>query len=194
MNIHSAIRWVEESNQLIDGVAFTSSNRTRASVGLLHLSLEHNKGLVSCIENEIFGSAFALFRCQFETLIRGVWIQWCATDKEVDGFLDGKEPPRIHALLEAIEAVPRFESRALTAVKAALWKTMNDYTHGGAVQVKARNTATDIVVNYQVEHVEAVLEYSVNLAYTCGVQVAKVCVNDKLANQLMNLNKEISAS
>jgi hypothetical protein len=192
MNIHLAIRWVKESSELIDGATFTSSNRTRASVGLLHLSLEHNRGIISCIEHGIWGSAFALFRCQFESLVRGLWVQCCATDEEVNGFLDGREPPRIKVLLEAIEQVSGFESGALTAAKAALWTTMNDYTHGGAVQVKARNTESDIVVNYDVQHVEAVLEYSVHLAYTCGVEIAKICDSEELANELMALHKEIN--
>ena len=191
MNIHQAERWIEESDRLIDGASFTSSNRTRASIGLMHLSLEHSRGLICAVSRGIFGAAFALFRCQFEALVRGVWLQWCATDEEVDSFLEGTEPPRINELLKAIEGIPGFESGALTRAKDALWKSMNDYTHGGAIQVKARNTATDIVVNYDVEHVEALLTYSVNLSYTCGVQVAKVCDNAELANQLMGLHKNI---
>lgn len=193
MNIHTAIRWVEESNRLIDGASFISSSRTRASIGLLHLSIEHNKGLVTSVEHGIFGSAFALFRCQFETFIRGVWLQWCANDKEIHKFLNGEEPPKINILLKAIKAVPGFEKDTLSVVKKKLWKAMNDYTHGGALQVKARNTEKEIIINYQVRHIEALLEYSVHLAYSCGVQVANVCDNGDLANKLMSLHLELNA-
>ena len=77
--IEKAIGWNEESNRLMDetGKPFTTTDtttdRARISLALLHLSLDHYRGIISLIEHEILGASLALFRPQVEAYVRGVW-------------------------------------------------------------------------------------------------------------------------
>jgi hypothetical protein len=66
---------------------------------------------------------------------------------------------------------------------------MNGYTHGGGIQVSARNTETAIEVNYTLEHVEAMMEYSCHIAFSRGVQIARVCEKAELAAGLTDLHR-----
>ncbi|MGT0149942.1 DUF6988 family protein [Vibrio metschnikovii] len=42
-------------------------------MGLLHLSLEHHQSILNLAKSNLFGSSFALLRCQFESMLRGLW-------------------------------------------------------------------------------------------------------------------------
>lgn len=189
--ITKAVEWLNESSELIDGAAFATTHRTRVSVGLLHLSLEHQRGIIALADHGIFGSALALFRPQYEAYIRGVWFYWCASDGQIETFLSGEEPPKIRYLIEEVEKLEGYEGKALSKVKAEIWATLNDYTHGGAIQVKARNAQDEITNNYNPDHIGGVVQATVGLAYSAGAAMAKIGENPELANGLMALHKRI---
>lgn len=192
--IAKAVEWLNESNAFIDGASFTTTNRARLSVGLLHLSLEHQRGIIALADNQIYGSALTLFRPQFEAYVRGVWFHWCASDQQVSSFLEGNEPDRIQVLIDAVEKLEGHEGKALSQIKAEVWKTLNDYTHGGAIQVKARNTKDEIADNHNPDHIAGLVQASVGLAYSAGAAIAKIADNAELANNLMALHKRIYAN
>jgi hypothetical protein len=192
--ITKAVEWLNESNKLLDIALFSAMSRVRVSVGLLHLSLEHQGGIIALVDHQMFGSALALFRPQFEAYVRGVWFGWCASDDEVATFLKGDEPPKIRPLIEAVEQLEGYEGNALSKIKAKVWSAMNDYTHGGTMQVKARSTKDDIAHNYNPAHIAGVVQSSVGLAYSASVAIAKIAENPDLANKLMALHKRIYAN
>jgi hypothetical protein len=190
--ITKAIEWIEKSLSLIDGVTFDTTNRARVSIALLHLSLEHQRGIVVLTDNEAYGSSLALFRPQFEAYVRGVWFQWCSQEKDIESFLAGKEPEKIGVLIEAVEKLEGYEGAELSRIRQGeIWKSLNDYTHGGVIQVKARNTKDEIAYNYNSKHISNVIKASVALAYSAGVAIAKITNDEKLANALMTLHKQI---
>ncbi|WP_461570869.1 DUF6988 family protein [Thiobacillus sp.] len=188
-----AVEWLNESNQLIDGVSFSTTNRSRVSVGLLHLSLEHQQGIIALGDHGIFGSALALFRPQFEAYVRGVWFHWCASDNQIETFLGGGEPPKIGSLIKSVEQLDGYEGNALSKVKSEVWRTLNDYTHGGAIQVKARNNKDEIAYNYNPDHLAGVIQGSVGLAYSASVAIARIADEPTLATELMGLHQRIYA-
>ena len=104
---------MERSNILLDGVDFETSNRSRISVSLLHLSIEHQKGIHVLVGNNVIGSAFALLRPQFEAYVRGLWYNRCSTEKDLEKFISGNEPPRINDLISSIEETQGFTHGAL---------------------------------------------------------------------------------
>lgn len=192
--VTKAVDWLNESNKLIDAVSFTATHRTRVSVGLLHLSLEHQRGIIALVDDQIYGSALALIRPQFESYVRGVWYNWCATDHQVSNFLEGKQPEKIQILIDSIEKLETYQEKALSSIKTKIRNVLNDYTHGGAIQIKTRNTKDEIVHNYSPEHIVGVVQASVGLAYSASVELAKIADNTELASNLMALHKKIYAN
>jgi hypothetical protein len=187
-----SVSWMVKSNQLLDGVDFKTSNRSVVSVSLLHLSIEHQKAigvLVGC--GNVNGSAFALLRPQFEAYVRGLWYNRCASDKQIQKFLSGGEPPRINKLIEAVEETDGFKHGALMRQKKSLWTALNDYTHGGSVQVKARTTGSEITGNYSLEHLAWLLNKSSDLSLLAGIEIVGIANNNELANELLSIYREI---
>ena len=83
--INNAVEWNTELRKLIDGESLSTpddSAKVKVSVSgplLLH-SLELYQGIIVLVDNKLFGSALALLRPHFEAHVRGVWLQWCATE------------------------------------------------------------------------------------------------------------------
>ncbi len=74
--------------------------------------------------------------------------------------------------------------------KEAIWNDINDYTHGGVLQVKSRNRCHEIIGNYQSEHIEWLLEKTSRLATLAGIEIAGVGQNHELANNIISAYKD----
>ncbi|WP_026177452.1 DUF6988 family protein [Thiobacillus denitrificans] len=183
--------WMVQSNTLIDGTNFETTKERRASVALFHLALEHQSAIHLLVHNHVWGSALVLLRPQFEAYVRGLWFEHCASEEQVDSFLTGKEPPKIGKLIEAIEQVEAFGEKSLSSVKKSLWGKLNDYTHGGTIQVIARNRKDEIASNYNPEHMCGVLQSAAVIAYSASLEIAKVADSEELATKLMKLHKDL---
>ena len=195
MPLESAIershRWMVECAALVDGVTFETTNRLRVAVSLLHLCIEHQTGIHTLVDHGVIGSAFALFRPQFESYVRGVWYHRCATEEHVTSFLVGTEPPRIAVLIQALEALPAFDAGSLSAMKKETWRNLNDFTHGGMVQVKARNSRDEVASNYKHEHIAGLLESSATFSLLGAVGIAAAVNSDSLALELESAFKRV---
>lgn len=189
--LEKSAEWMKGCASLVDGVNFETTNRLRVSVSLLHLCVEHQTGIHLLVEHGVIGSAFALIRPQFEAYLRGVWFHRCATDKQVSGFLAGEGPPKVGVLMEAVQKLEGFEEGTLGKAKKEILRNLNDFTHGGTIQVKARNTKNEIISNYRPEHIVGLLQSSVTLALLAGAAIASVVNSNELANNLLSLYQRL---
>lgn len=169
---------------LVDGVSITTTNRARVSISLYHLCIEHYTGIHTLATHGVFGSAFALYRPQFEAYVRGAWLHFCASERHIGQFLKGNDPPSIGTLIQELETKGAFDSGSLGHMKKQVWSNLNDFTHGGATQVKARNTPDGIVQSYKLEDVASLVTASATLSLLAGVGIAAVCESDALAVSL----------
>jgi hypothetical protein len=182
--IDTSARWMERAGSLVDGVEVPANERNRVAVALLHLCMEHHTGVHVLVERRLWGSAFALLRSQFEAFVRGAWFQRCATDAEIARFLRRQDPPKIDKQIAALEECGAFEPGSLSDLKRTAWKSMNDYTHGGATQVKARNTVSEIAQNFLPSHMAEVLDVSAMFAFQACVRIAGATDSEILVSQV----------
>jgi len=186
-----AEQWMGESAALINGVSFLTSNRLRVALALQHLSMEHHQGVHVLVSQGVIGSAFALVRPQFETYVRGVWVHHCASEKQIADFLKGKGPAGVGKLIEELEKHKEFSCGTLGVLKKSIYNNLNDFTHGGAIQVKARNSTNEVVSNYLPEHVIGILEASTTLSGYAAIAIAKAAEDATLVNTLVEKYQEI---
>lgn len=92
-----------------------------------------------------------------------------------------------------LEQLEGHADNALSKIKAKLWSDLNDYIHGDAIQVKAKNTKNDMADNYNPDHLACVLQSSLGLAYSASVAIAKLAENTGLANKLMALHQRFAS-
>lgn len=193
-------QWLNICCSSIDDAVFPDSIRNRVSGALFHLSLEHH-GAIHILATHAthathasyphYGSAFALFRPQFEAFVRGVWYCKCASEKQLQDFISGNEPPTINVLIGDIEKLSNYSIGGLAEIKKNIWSVLCSYTHGGSVQVASFNSQSDIKSNFSEDQVYEL--FSKVCAVTLMVIVefmtllGKEHLNESILNQYNNL-------
>ena len=184
--LDKSARWLSLCTSLIDGFSFSTTDRARIVASLYHLSIEHYTGIHVLVKHDVVGSAFALSRPQNEAYFRGAWYQLCASEKQVSDFLRGGTPQKFGKLLEDLEKKDAYRGDSLMRMKNEVLRNLNDFTHGGAIQVKARNTPDEIAQRYKAEHIADLLASSAVSALLAGVGIASLADDTILANKLLD--------
>lgn len=107
------------------------------------LALEHGTAALHLIEAGWTSSAFALMRPQFESLVRGIWLAYGASDLWVEKLSQpltiaaqkqANEGPMVAEMLKQLEAAPSAPAGIVSQLKEyrdVSWKALNSFNHGG---------------------------------------------------------------
>lgn len=158
--LQSAHDYGDGLRSLVDGQSLPASPRSRAALACIGIALDHHRGILLLISNSLYASAFALVRPMFEAFVRGEWLASCASDKAVEEFMAGKEPPRFADLLTALEETDGFEAQSLSGIKNANWDAMCGYTHAGGIHVQRWQSVTTVEPSYERHEVLEVLRFA----------------------------------
>jgi hypothetical protein len=125
---------VEWLARQVGGVRLGGDLRTRVAAICFGVAQEHHAAIVTLLAlvTPLSSSAFALGRPQFEAYVRGMWLAHCATDEQVEGYLQGKVPD-MASLIAAIEKLQGDgEVSSLRTIYRRSWRAMSGMTHTGA--------------------------------------------------------------
>ena len=185
--------WMVECAKALDGVTFDTSVRNRIAVALHHLCVEHHQGAHVLIATGVRGSAFSLYRPQFEAYTRGQWYHYCARDSEVVRYVRGEEPPRIGKLASDLKRVMGPAGDVISQVKQRTWGAMCAFTHGGVVQVKARINGDEVRQSYTDVDAGKLIDSMAVLSYMAALGIAAVAKDEGLAGRLYERHQSIYA-
>lgn len=140
------------------------------------LALEHSLAVRILIMDGCLSSAFALFRPQFESLVRGIWLLHAASETWIEKFSQPltiasakqtNEGPGFADMLKELESTPMAPSHIveqLREFKDATWKPLNSYTHGGIHPLNRHWTGYPPQLTYDaVRNTNAVLALALQL-------------------------------
>jgi len=161
-----------------------ASNRVRAAAGCLIIAQDHHHAIVTLLDVPLYASCFSLVRVAFEAYIRGEWLALCATDKAVDDFISGEEPPKVDKLLQDIEGVETFNDQNLSKIKRHTWRSLCAYTHTGGLHVQRWNTAEGIEPNYSRAEVAEVLRFAEIILALSVLGMARIMKDEALAERV----------
>ena len=115
------------------GVAFNSAL----------LSIEYGAAAYVLIASQLYAPGYSLLRTQFETLVRGIWLMYAASDAQVEKLNqplteetaessnDTLMLDKMLKALRASESAPSAILDQLDACRPTMWKALNSYAHGG---------------------------------------------------------------
>ena len=110
-----SMRMINELNQELSQSEFVDGGlRLDLVYQCCDISIEHGLAVKTLLEAELFTSALAVFRTQFESLVRAYWILFAATDEQVIelGRLDSIEQFTLkeHKSIGRFTATPMIEA------------------------------------------------------------------------------------
>jgi hypothetical protein len=183
---------VEESEELaiwlhakIDGMAVPNHERSRMATGCFNVVIEHQHAVALLIRHKLYGSAFALARSTYEAYIRGVWLRNCATNQQIQDFLEDKLNPVFSALISDIEKIDGYTEGVLSTVKKENWNLLNSFTHTGFNQVIRRNTDKYIEPNYTDEDIIQIVGFVNLIALLAGVEITFLSGDNELSLEFL---------
>ena len=114
------------------------NKRLQLAMACQHLAIEHAQAVIALVDNEFCGSVLALQRPMFEAVVRGVWLRYSATEKEITKAVQGKFPCFGTMTKNSPPSKDRNDDPPLKSLKDRWWKRLCDYTHPGSEQILAR--------------------------------------------------------
>jgi hypothetical protein len=178
------INWIIENLEDLE-ISKNEINISK-SVILYDMAIEHFFGIVHLIDANICGSAFALLRAETEALVRGGWLQFAATESQIEALVNGNKYslPVFKVLVESIKSVSDFSDINILELINNSWSAMNSFTHGGALPIKRRMVKDVIQPNYEPEVIIEVLKMSGSLALIALRQISRNAGNSELAKEV----------
>lgn len=162
-----------------------ANDRVRAAASCFSIAQDHHHAIVVLLEAGLYASCLALQRITFEAYVRGEWLALCATDSQVEQFLEGQEPPKMNDLLSALQRMDAFKEGKLSLIKERTWKSMCAYTHTGGLHVQRWNTSRAIEPNYSADELGEVLRFA-DIVATLSVLGVLSLMNDvQVAEKLL---------
>ncbi|WP_427912856.1 DUF6988 family protein [Ramlibacter sp. MMS24-I3-19] len=186
----SAADYLNSIGAIIHECDLPATKRVRAAASCLAIAQDHHHAIVALLDHELYASSFALVRVAFEAYVRGEWLALCATDAEVDKFVEGAEPPRIGILLESLEQTETFSEMILSEVKENSWRAMCAFTHTGGLHIQRWNTPEAIEPNYDDAEVRKVLSSAETIGALSVVGIASLAGDEPAAEKVLKLFRE----
>jgi hypothetical protein len=152
-------------------LSLPADERSLVAVGCFDVAIEHQAAIALLHSSELHGSEMALLRVLAESLVRGMWLLQCATDKELQKFKKGKLDKRFAELIGEIEGKIGTPNGVLSRFKETAWSALNGFTHTGFHQVSRRHSGGRVEGNYSEEDLANALGVAGALGLIAGGQV-----------------------
>ncbi|WP_183035869.1 hypothetical protein [Cupriavidus sp. UME77] len=142
------VRWIDDHTA---GIELPADERSQIAVGCFDVALEHQAAIAHLYSVQLYGSMLALLRVLAESMVRGLWLHSCATDKELTAFKKGRLDKTFGTLIAEYENVLRTPDGVLSQFKSSAWTQLNSFTHTGFLQVTRRHKPGRVESNYSDE-------------------------------------------
>jgi hypothetical protein len=174
-------KWNAETLKLIVGTVPADGLRNRVAIRFLQTTLDHSVGISILLKSGLVTSALTLFRAQYETYIRGLFILKCATDVQLENFVNDVKNalPDFVSLNNAIDK--KEGTVHFNKMRETYWKIANDWTHGGAMHILQGLTTDVVQSNYGAEDALGLFRTSTNLAVLAAANLALANGREDLA-------------
>lgn len=149
-----------------------NSKRLLAVASLAMLSVEHSTSMRYLINKKCYASSFALFRLQYEALVKSLWVLYVSKDEAIDSVVGELEEARLIKNKKVFPSLSKMLEQLLSAntpahshvlslveLKNYSWDAMNSYVHSGLHAVQ-RN-----ITGYPIELIYTIIKQSNNLLY-----------------------------
>lgn len=150
--IEAHLKQVEEpiraAHEVLSRHEYPDDLRTVIVIALIDQMRENHEAMLLLIRSGKIGSAFALARSVVEGMYRGLWVNFCAKQEEIERFeREDKFPLPMPDLADAIDE--KYQAGGFFEdLKKRGWATLCSYAHNGMLQLGRRFTGHKLEPSY----------------------------------------------
>ncbi|KVW75490.1 DUF6988 family protein [Burkholderia cepacia] len=181
------VRWIDDHTA---GLTLPADERSQLVIGCLDVTLEHQAAIALLHSAQLHGSMLALMRVLSESLVRGLWLHFCATDSELIKFRNGRLDKTFGTLIKEYEAVAGTPDGVLSVFKLSAWTQLNDFTHTGFLQVSRRHKPGRVEGNYPDHDLRVALRVAGVLGLVAGGHLTSLAGRNDLLPLFMTRMSE----
>jgi len=127
---------------------YPSDLRTVIVAASISQMVEHHEAMLLLIRNGKVGSAFALARSIVESMYRGLWVNFCATDAQLQKF-EQKDKLSVNMTDMAIAIDDKYRGEGFFEdLRKRSWPALCSYAHTGMLQLGRRFTGQKLQPSY----------------------------------------------
>ena len=166
--------WIAENLSVLK-IPEPSNPKLHFGLAALHLAIELSQSIIYLVDNEYYGSALVLLRPLKDSLIRGNWILYAASEEEFTRVMESKEFPDNKKLIKHLpnKSIPERE----------VVNILNDYTHVGIFQLEGRLGKNGLESNYSRDRILGALNIAIDFGLASAISFAKTCNNSSLETE-----------
>ena len=171
--------------------------RAQSVISAIDVASEHAMAIRVLIKNTVYTTAMSVFRLQYESVVRAVWLQHAATDGQIEKLMTtlstesqqaaSNSTPAYSSMMDVIKAkAPPGLYKSLQGFRDESWKTLNSFVHTGIHALNRSRTGYPAVM------LEAVIRQSNNLSHIGALIFAECCRNQALFLAIVELHKQFN--
>ncbi len=166
----------------LNEIKLPKTEKVMVASSYFSICMEHYRSILMLIDLKLYGSASSLLRCLFESYVKGLWFQYCASSEDIEKLRRDKFKKTFSTLIADIEASRDGNVSGLSNAKKHIWDSLNNYTHSGPAQIARRVSGSSIEPNYTDDFVSDILSFANNYGLLAAGQLASLS-NNKSAQQ-----------
>ena len=181
------ITWVHRALDKTRIPDLPHNKRVQLAAASWHVAIDHQMAVTVLVHETLHTSALALMRPLIEAFLRGFWLQYAATDEEVDRAGTDDFPNDFFGKIVAdLERSDRIPTGTFSFLKGETWKALCSYTHAGYMQLGAHLTQDGLGYEYDEAEILGVLDMANLISLICTVEFAGLAGNDSLRSDTMH--------
>lgn len=173
----------------LDGVEAKLTRAQKVSAAALVISLDHQKSIALLVKHSLEASAAALLRCQYEAVIRGIWLGRCANEVELENYMGGKPLPPMNEMAGRIGALDQYNIGVFQRFHEENWSELNDLTHTGWRQTSRRMSGHEITSSYSEDEIVQFLRTSNSIVLIAAIDICDIAGEHRKANEILEYGK-----
>ena len=168
--IERAEEFLLKADKILHDSNFKNILKLKISGILLSIVIDHVSAGFVLYKEKKYNSMFALIRIIYESLLRAIWVKNCATEREVELFLEYDEVLKAKGkkysakeLVTAVDGV--LEANNIFSKIHSYWARYCSFTHSGVEQIKRNIHKNNIIQN----HSDFEIQFYAKFMLSCGM-------------------------
>jgi hypothetical protein len=192
--LDDSVAWQQKNS--IDLEFPKEDSRRELCAGCYSIAMEFQASILSLLKRNQFALCFASQRLLFEAHVRGLWLQYCADENQLNAFMNGHGPKRLEVMTSAICAALGGDLLGLENLRTKIEGTLHDFTHTGIQHVSRRYSDDALGPNYSLHDKFLIVHMTYQIGMQATMEIFSICGRADLRNQaiekLVEYNKYYS--